>query len=184
MRAVDPLAHPEALIRRVYSYVAYRVGPGADAEDITSEAILRAVRYRDSFDRRAGTPTAWVIGIARRCIDDHFAASAGRGVSAPGLEAHESAPDSSDVERETLERVSLSRALAGLRPREVELLALRYGADLSTKQIGELLDLTPAAVDVALHRARERLRTEIEDGASDRTGPVSLPRARRLRPSS
>jgi len=29
----DPFANPEPLIRRVYSYVAYRIGDGAEAEE-------------------------------------------------------------------------------------------------------------------------------------------------------
>ena len=40
----DPLADPEPLIRRVYSYVAYRIGPGADAQDVTSDTFERALR--------------------------------------------------------------------------------------------------------------------------------------------
>ena len=64
--ARDPLADPGPLIRRVYAYVAYRIGDGAEAEDITSEAFERALRYRDSYDPRRGEPVAWLIGIARR----------------------------------------------------------------------------------------------------------------------
>ena len=42
----DPLAHPERLIRSVYAYVAYRVGPGPDAEaDITSETFESCVPF-------------------------------------------------------------------------------------------------------------------------------------------
>ena len=52
----DPLANPERLIRSVYAYVAYRVGPGPDAEDITSETFERALRYRDSYDPSRGEP--------------------------------------------------------------------------------------------------------------------------------
>src|ERR1700704_3029027 len=68
----DPLANPEQLIRRVYAYVAYRIGDGHDAEDITSEAFARALRYRDSFDEAKGDAVSWMIGIARRCIAAHF----------------------------------------------------------------------------------------------------------------
>ena len=42
IRARDPLADPEPLIRRVYAYVAYRIGDGPDAEDVTSEVFERA----------------------------------------------------------------------------------------------------------------------------------------------
>src|SRR5207247_1760734 len=69
----DPLAYPEPLIRRVYAYVAYRIGDGADAEDVTSEVFERALRYRKSYDRRKGEPAAWLIGIARRSVDSHLA---------------------------------------------------------------------------------------------------------------
>ena len=65
----DPLANPEPLIRRVYAYIAYRVGDGPDAEDLTSETFERAVRYRKSYDPKKGEPVAWLLGIAKRCID-------------------------------------------------------------------------------------------------------------------
>src|ERR687898_3458631 len=64
----DPLGNPEPLIRRVYAYVAYRIGDGPDAEDVTSETFERALRYRDSYDRSKGEPVGWLIGIARRVI--------------------------------------------------------------------------------------------------------------------
>jgi DNA-directed RNA polymerase specialized sigma24 family protein len=47
--------------------------------------------------------------------------------------------------------------------RSRELLALRYGADLKAKQIGELLDMETNAVEVALHRALARLRVIVEE---------------------
>jgi RNA polymerase sigma-70 factor (ECF subfamily) len=42
--------------------------------------------------------------------------------------------------------------------RDRELISLRYGADLSAQQIGELLGMRRNAVEVALHRAMTRLR--------------------------
>ena len=65
----DPLADAERLIKRVYAYVAYRIGDGADAEDVTSETFERAVRYKSSYDRSKGEPISWLLGIARRCIE-------------------------------------------------------------------------------------------------------------------
>jgi len=62
----DPLAHPEEAIRRLYAYVAYRIGPGPDAkEDVVSDTVERALRHRASCKPSAGTPIAWMIGIAR-----------------------------------------------------------------------------------------------------------------------
>src|SRR4051794_40320745 len=74
MMRTDPLSNPEPLIRRVYAYAAYRLGDGPDAEDATHDAFERALRYRRSYDGRRGEPVAWLLGIARRCVDDVFSA--------------------------------------------------------------------------------------------------------------
>ncbi|MFN2628905.1 MAG: RNA polymerase sigma factor [Gaiellaceae bacterium] len=153
----DPFANPEPLIRRVYAYVAYRVGEGPDAEDITSETFERALRYRSSFDSRRGDAAAWLIGIARRCIAD---APLARAASLDDI-AESAAPG--DVEGDAVRRVELAAALSTLDERERELLALRYGGDLTARQIGELLEMKTNAVEVALHRALRTLRNVLAE---------------------
>ena len=169
MLRVDPLANPEPLIRRVYSYVAYRVGAGPDAEDITSETFERALRYKKSFDSTKGEPAAWLIGIARRCIE-------GRPLNLEVSSEHVETADHRDLEDDTLRRIALSAAVGRLDERDRELIALRYGADLTARQIAELLGAKTNAIEVALHRALGRLRTHIE--GSD-TEPVRKSQAGR-----
>src|SRR5215213_2302595 len=109
MRRRDPLANPSALIRRVYSYVAYRIGDGPEAEDVTSEIFERALRYRTSYDRSRGEPLSWLLGIARRCVDDALA-----GRPPVGHAVVEEQPSSEDVEEETIQRLELVAALETL----------------------------------------------------------------------
>jgi RNA polymerase sigma-70 factor, ECF subfamily len=166
----DPLADPAPLIRRVYAYVAYRIGDGPDAEDVTSEVFERALRYRSSYDATRGEPVAWLIGIARRCVDGR------RATPLTQLPADSEQGDSGDLEALALERLALGAAISRLDERGRDLLALRYGADLSARDIGAVLGLSPNAVDVALHRTLARLRSALEDqeaagasAASDRS---------------
>jgi RNA polymerase sigma factor (sigma-70 family) len=159
----DPLANPEPLIRRVYAYVAYRVGDGPDAEDLTSETFERALRYKKSYDPKKGEPIQWLLGIAKRCID-------GRG---PRMElASEWADEaaSTNIEDETIRRLTVSRAVGALDERDRELIALRYGSDLTARQIAELLGARTNAIEVALHRALGRLRGSF--GEEDESEPV------------
>ena len=79
LRRRDPLDDLEPLIQRVYSYAAYRLGAGPDAEDATSETLERALRYRRSYDSKAGSAQAWLLGIARRVVDDHLARASNEG---------------------------------------------------------------------------------------------------------
>lgn len=158
--ARDPLADPAPLIRRVYAYVAYRIGDGAEAEDVTSEVFERAVRYRDSYDPRRGSPAAWLVGIASRCLVDSVSRRAGEVLVAE-------TPERAGVDEAAASavRLDLHTAVARLAERDRELVALRYGADLSAREIAIAIDLKTGAVEVALHRALARLRAVV-DGES------------------
>lgn len=160
MRRRDPLANAEPLIRRVYAYVAYRIGDGPEAEDVTSEVFARALRYRDSYDpAKSDDPAAWLIGIARRSIAETFA------TRPPATEELSEVADDGDLEDRTVARLRVRGAVSMLDERDRELVALRYGADLTSRRIGELLGLSTNTVEVALHRALGRLRSVLEEDA-------------------
>jgi RNA polymerase sigma factor (sigma-70 family) len=167
MRRSDPLANPEPLIRSVYEYVAYRIGPGPDAQDVTSETLERAIRGRDTYDPAKGPPIAWVIGIARRCLSEALTAR-------PRLYGEPpEAPGSGNLEEDSLRHLTLSAALASLDDREQELIALRYGADLTARRIAQILGMRTNAVEVALHRALARLRERLDPQHSPRSSASS-----------
>jgi RNA polymerase sigma factor (sigma-70 family) len=159
--SVDPLETPQPLIERVYAYVAYRVGDGAHAEDITSEVFERALRYRKRYDERRGSPISWLIGIARRVIADHAADGAAHGGEVPEL------PVTSTFEDEIASRLELREAVRCLPERDREMIALRFGADLTSKQIARILGLRTNTVEVTLHRALATLRRALETDAAE-----------------
>ena len=69
------------------------------------------------------------------------------------------APDPGDE----ISRVDLVNALQRLKPEERSLIALRYGADLPSDEIGLLLGLTASGVRARLARLMARLRKELGD---------------------
>lgn len=160
MFRVDPLANPEPLIKRVYAYVAYRVGDGPDAEDLTSETFERALRYKKSYDSSKGEPISWLIGIARRCVE-------GRPLHLELSTEELEVADHGDLEEEAVRRIALSGAVKRLEERDRELIGLRYGADLTARQIAELQGAKTNAIEVALHRALGRLRSHLEDDSEE-----------------
>jgi RNA polymerase sigma factor (sigma-70 family) len=169
-RRRDPLGNPQELIRRVYSYVAYVLGDGPDAEDVTSEAIERAIRYRQSFDPAKGSPETWLISIARRCI-------AGRAIQprTTGDDGLEEIASKQDIEADAVNRVTMRDAVARLPERDRDIVALRYGSDLTAREIGEVLEMTTNAVEVALHRLLAKLRDDLDrpsTGNSDATRTI------------
>ena len=159
----NPVDGLEALVPRVYAYAAYRVGGGSAAEDITHDTFERALRYRDTFDGSRGDLLPWLIGIARRCIFD-----AARSDSEATLMAN--LPDETgpgELESDAIQRLDLAAALAKLSAHDRELVALRYGGDLTAREIGELLGMRTNAVEVALHRALAKLRALLQSGPTE-----------------
>jgi len=170
----DPFADSRPLIRSVYAYVAYRIGDGPDADDVTSETFARALRYRDSFDPKRGEPVGWLIGIARRCIAD-------LALNRPKQELDETtdAPAPGDLAQDVVRRLELRDAVAQLDETGRELIALRFGADLKARQIAELTGKSTHAVEVALQRTLDRLRQTLTE--ADLPAPAIRPEPRPVR---
>src|SRR5919106_2941704 len=64
----------------LFSFLAYRTGDRALAEDLVADAFERALRSRRRFDRRRGSEKTWLYAIALNLLRDHArrAAAAGR----------------------------------------------------------------------------------------------------------
>ena len=60
-----------------------------------------------------------------------------------------------------VDRLTVRAAVAKLPARDRDLVALRYGADLTAPQIAHLLGLRTNTVEVALHRVHARLRADL-----------------------
>jgi RNA polymerase sigma-70 factor (ECF subfamily) len=168
--SIDPLANPQPLIERVYSYVAYRVGDGVHAEDITSDVFERALRYRKRYDERRGSPISWLIGIARNAIVDHVTADRSHSAEVPELSV------ANEFEDQIASRLELRAAVRQLPERDREFVALRYGADLTATQIARILGLRTNTVEVALHRALAALRRSLDAADCDGAGSTPLHR--------
>jgi len=67
-----------------------------------------------------------------------------------------------EMEDAAADRLTIQAAISQLGERDRDLIGLRYGADLSARQIAQRLELSTNAVEVALHRARARLKATLE----------------------
>ena len=148
---------------RVYNYFRYRVGHGAVAEDLTSLTFEKAWAARNRYRRDLAAFSTWLFTIARNVATDHYRR---RRNHAP-LEAAEHVSGGDDphdliVHRQELER--LSRMLEQLPDRDRELVALKYGADLTNRAIAKQMKLTETNVGTLLHRAVQKLRAGWDEG--------------------
>jgi RNA polymerase sigma-70 factor (ECF subfamily) len=134
--------------------VAYRYASNpSEAEDIAQDALLRAWRRRGTL-RDADRRTEWLATIVR---NEAFRQRARvRPEPVATVETLEGADDERVLA--TVERADLHAALRRLDAGDRQLLALRYGKDLTQAAIARLLELPEGTVKVRLHRARDKLR--------------------------
>lgn len=150
-------------MRAVYSYLAYSVSREI-AEDLTSNTFERVVRSWDRFDPSRASERTWIIAIARNALTDHFRRQQHR--TTVSTNEHpallEAVVSSEDPLARQLARDGLVSWLALLNPRERQILAMRFGADLPATDVACALDLSEANVHQITSRALRRLREAAE----------------------
>lgn len=158
----DPVAF-DSLVAGFYVRVdrlAYRLSGcgGGDAGDVAQEVFTTLWRRR--AEPRAGALWAWLAGVTlnqcrlrRRWWGRHRRRMDGLRTS---MDREGDPAYSSLLSREAFDCVH--GAIASLPARDRELIVLRYLEGMPTDQIAAVLAVSPATLNVRLHRARERLR--------------------------
>jgi RNA polymerase sigma factor (sigma-70 family) len=152
---------------RVFGFFAYGLSSRADAEDLTQLTFERALRAWERYDESRGTSSAWLLAIARNVLVDHLRAS--HAVRTQPVDEVALAAVASEQDRPSLGLdPAIERALTELGPRERELIALRFGGDLTGVEIAALTGLSLANVQQILSRSLRRMRSRLDrvpDGA-------------------
>ncbi len=148
----------------VYAFFAYRLGSRSDAEDLTQQTFERALRAWSRFDPERAAMRTWLLTIARNLLIDHHRADRSRTLSPIGDDGvpEEDLPHVRDAGVNLGLDPQVAAALAVLGQRDREVLALRFGGDLTGPEIAELLDLSLANVQQILSRSLRRLRAALE----------------------
>jgi RNA polymerase sigma-70 factor (ECF subfamily) len=145
---------------RIYKYLRYRGLGVEDANDLTSAVFERALKRLNGYNPERGAPSTWLFAIARNMLNSHWRAS-GLRKTLP-LEAAEQQPGFDPPPEEVVVRGETRReligALASLDDRERDLIALKFSALMTNREIASLAGLTESNVGVILFRALRKLR--------------------------
>jgi RNA polymerase sigma-70 factor, ECF subfamily len=152
----------EALYREsrddVFAYVAGLLRDRSVAEDVCAAAFERAYRRRRSFDARRGEPRAWLFGIARNAALDELRRRRRARTLGSSDVLDPDAVAGEDAAEGALRRGVVRAALAALEPRERDLVALKFFAGLSNREIAGVLGVSESNAGTMLHRAVQKLR--------------------------
>jgi RNA polymerase sigma-70 factor, ECF subfamily len=165
----EPAAFGELYRRhfqRVYRYHMAHTGNDADAQDLTALTFLAALEGLRSY-RASGSFGAWLFGIARRKMAQHFRS---RRKEEP-LEAAEVVPDGKPLPEAAaglrLQMAGVSRALRQISPDRAEAIELCIFGDLTAVEAGQVMGKSEAAVKMLAMRGLKDLRSRLAQGMEE-----------------
>lgn len=153
----------DAYVDKIYRYVFLRVSSQEIAQDLTSETFTKCWESYQANPAAIKNSQAFLYRIAKNLVVDHYRVkgksqvvcdSAELQIADPKSNLEHNAAIASDMEM-------VRKALAGLNDDYQNVIIWRYLDDLPMEQVAQLLDRSPEATRVLLHRAMKELKTKL-----------------------
>lgn len=143
---------------RVYRFSLLRVGNHPDAEDLTQRTFLKMIEALPRYRHRGIPFEAWLFRLARNAAIDHLRV---RRVHEP-LEAAQAlgnpGPGPEAVAEQAAELESVARAIRQLTADQRDVIAYRFAAGLTPREIGVLMGKREGSIRALQHRSLQALR--------------------------
>jgi RNA polymerase sigma-70 factor (ECF subfamily) len=150
-------------VDRVYGYAFYQLGDHHDAEDATERTFMAALRALPGFEDRGSTFRAWLFRIAHNTVANAHRSRSRRRADPLPVGFDRPAPDADPAGLIALadELRDVRRAIAGMPDDRRQVILLRFVDGLTTAEVAEVLERSPGAVRVLLHRALRDLAARL-----------------------
>lgn len=153
----------------VYRFCLSQSGADDAAADLTHDTFIKAFAAYERVRPDSASIRPWLVSIARNCCIDRHRQNRRWRILLRHLQ-QQSRDRPFDVEKLVHDRAELQRvntAIGKMRTRERELIGLRVAADLSYREVADVLGLSEQVAKVATLRALKKLRSKLE-AAHDR----------------
>jgi RNA polymerase sigma-70 factor (ECF subfamily) len=147
-------------VDRIFVYTARLMQDDAAAQDVTAVTFEKALRHIRRYEWQNKSFAAWLYRIARNEAISRLRRqkwlSPRQWFGSTELRVTETAVQTRQTNQ------AIHQALARLRPKDRDIIVLRYLDELSSEDVAEILACSTDIVYVRLHRALTRLRVELE----------------------
>lgn len=155
-----------AAFPRVYAFVRYQVSSTEAAQEVVSRVFLKAYRHRHKIPP-GESGMHWVFRVAHTTLVDYWRVDGRRErANVPVEDMVEQVSSSTTPESDYQRRQQLSDLLqlvSDLPDDDRAMLALKFAADRTNRDIASILNLSEAAVSMRLLRALRRLKQRLQN---------------------
>ncbi len=152
---------------KIYRYIAIRIGDKAEAEDLTQQVFMKALKSISSFKWRNVPFGAWLFRIAHNQVVDHLRKKTRRpSVPLDGVQLISGSNPQETAERgyDTEQLIVATRQLT---PAQQQVISLRFAGELPIAQVAKVMGRSQGAVKALQHSAIAALRKVMSVGQDD-----------------
>jgi RNA polymerase sigma-70 factor (ECF subfamily) len=149
----------ERYLRKIYTYLYYRTGNHADAEDLTSRVFHKAYVHLPGYEHLGLPFSAWLYRIAHNMVANWYRDQGRRKIV--GLNEavrHSSGDDPGFSTEDAAEREKLYKLIRQLPEERQQVIILKFAEGYSNAEIGRILGRSEGAIKSLYHRTLLLLR--------------------------
>jgi len=152
-------------LKPIYRYFYFRLGSIKDAEDLTSQVFLQIYRDLPRYHSR-GAFSAWLFAIAHARLVDFYRKDSRKAAREMPIENLEIPSGSMELSAQAVQKAEIEQLfsmLNKLNEKEQALIRLRFMAELSYHEIGQVLHCKEDTARKSVARILERVKNQMEN---------------------
>jgi len=149
---------------KIFRFIYYKTCHRETAEDIMSQTFLKAMEKWTLYNANKGTVSAWLYGIARNLIIDHYRKQQKWGYFKNICDIWD-LPSDEDILRQLTEeeqKEELYKALNQLPSKQREIIMLRLWEDMPYREISEIMSRSESACKMLFSRSIGKLKLSMD----------------------
>jgi RNA polymerase sigma-70 factor (ECF subfamily) len=151
----------EEYFDKIYRYIVLKIGNKTEAEDMTQQVFLNAIKSISSFKWKGIPFSAWLFRIAHNQMVDYLRKKTKR-ITVPLTESLVNTDDNPElIAEQNLDIKRLLSAIPQLTRAQREAISLRFAGGLSIAEAAKVMGKSQGAVKALQHSAIVALRKEL-----------------------
>ncbi len=148
----------EKYFDKIYRYISLKIGNRVEAEDMTQQVFINALRSISSFKWRGLPFSAWLFRIAHNQMVDYLRKKTRQPISSLNESITASGDNPQKVTEHKMSIEQLVLATKNLTPAQQEVIALRFAGELPISQVARIMGKSEGAIKALQHSAIVSLR--------------------------